>query len=227
MSDPASKVELMRSLGRLVRGLSALFWGLPLALVIGVQTAETDWLGSFGLFLLLMATGLLFYGVIQLSYFHRQERIWMESVDRAKLLALVNVGLSPFIFWWHRYPHFPYYTMAVSVLALSGLLFVFDLNQVLQRLTAMLPHETLRHETKVFTTINFYLVLLTIVLWAMAVAVNKFNFLPRFTVEIRLILDRSNLWFSIFLVLFPLAMTMALIWKIKETILDGIYGLEH
>ena len=34
MPDPAPNVELLRSLGRLVRGLSALFWGLPLALIV-------------------------------------------------------------------------------------------------------------------------------------------------------------------------------------------------
>ena len=29
MSDPAPNAELLRSLGQLARGLSALFWGLP------------------------------------------------------------------------------------------------------------------------------------------------------------------------------------------------------
>ena len=36
MSETAPKTELMRSLGRLVRGLSALFWGLPIALVVWI-----------------------------------------------------------------------------------------------------------------------------------------------------------------------------------------------
>jgi hypothetical protein len=31
-------------------------------------------------------------------------------------------------------------------------------------------------------------------------------------------------WLLIFLVLLPLAMTMALIWKIKEVILDSVFG---
>ena len=40
MSDTLAKPELLRSLGRLVRGLSALFWGLPAALLICVETAR-------------------------------------------------------------------------------------------------------------------------------------------------------------------------------------------
>ena len=42
MPDPAPNPELMRSLGRLVRGLSALFWGLPLALVVCPNTATFE-----------------------------------------------------------------------------------------------------------------------------------------------------------------------------------------
>ena len=47
----AAKVELMRALGRLVRGLSALFWGLPLTLLIYAETVRTHWadfLGALG-----------------------------------------------------------------------------------------------------------------------------------------------------------------------------------
>ena len=44
----AAKVELLRALGQLVRGLSALFWGLPVALFIDVETARTDWFGFLG-----------------------------------------------------------------------------------------------------------------------------------------------------------------------------------
>jgi len=40
--------ELLRSLGRLARGLSALFWGLPVALIVCVQAAKTDAPERFG-----------------------------------------------------------------------------------------------------------------------------------------------------------------------------------
>jgi hypothetical protein len=34
-------------------------------------------------------------------------------------------------------------------------------------------------------------------------------------------------WMLIFLVLLPLAMTMALLWKIKEVILDSVFGMSR
>src|SRR5262249_12423583 len=64
-AEPAPpKVELMLSLGRLVRGLSALFWGLPTALVVCVQTAKSEWLRPLGVIPPIATTALLFYGVM-------------------------------------------------------------------------------------------------------------------------------------------------------------------
>ncbi len=38
------------------------------------------------------------------------------------------------------------------------------------------------------------------------------------------VMERGSLWFLILLVLLPLAMTMALLWKTKEVILDNVFG---
>jgi hypothetical protein len=79
------------------------------------------------------------YGLWQLGHFQKQERIWMRALDRAKLLGFINVGLSPFLYWWNKLPFVPFYALTVAVLMLSGLLFLFDLNQVLQRLPRCCP----------------------------------------------------------------------------------------
>jgi heme/copper-type cytochrome/quinol oxidase subunit 4 len=39
--------------------------------------------------------------------------------------------------------------------------------------------------------------------------------------------DRGGLWLMILLTLLPLAMTMALIWKTKEVILESVFGGHH
>ena len=90
---------LLRSLGRLVRGLSALFWGLPIALIVCVQTCvqsmRMDVLQSLNIFPPLVATGWLAFGLWQLASFQKQERVWIYALDRAKLLAMAQeVGLS-------------------------------------------------------------------------------------------------------------------------------------
>jgi hypothetical protein len=39
--------------------------------------------------------------------------------------------------------------------------------------------------------------------------------------------EKAGVWLVLFLVLIPVAMTMALIWKVKEVILTSIFGPEH
>ena len=51
-------------------------------------------------------------------------------------------------------PAQPFFNAAILVLGLSATLFLFNLNVLLKQLGAMLPDETLRHETRQFTALN-------------------------------------------------------------------------
>src|ERR1700722_15706095 len=148
MPDTSPNPELLRSLGRLARGLSALFWGLPAALTICAETAKLDMLRPLGIVPALAINGLILFGLWQMEDFQRQERPWRTALDRAKLIGLVNFGLSPFLFWYSRMPGQPLFFYAVLVLFFSALLFLFNLNVVLRQPGAMLPDETLRQETR-------------------------------------------------------------------------------
>ena len=230
--ETAPNAELLRSLGRLVRGLSALFWGLPIALVLCVQVAQTDLFQHFSLMPAAItnlippaiATGWLLYGLSQLGHFQRQERVWISALDRARLLALVNCGLSPFLYWWNQEPQQPFFTVAVEVLAVSALVFLANLNLVLYRLSVMLPDENLRQETRHFTILNRLLVLGILVFGGVFAILLRH---PRFLLLLgnySVALQPAGLWVVLFLVLLPLAVTMALIWKIKQVILDSVFG---
>jgi len=224
MPDLAPNAELLRSLGRLARGLSALFWGLPTLLIASVRTARAEWLAPWAMVPILALNGLLLIGLWQMSSFQKQERPWRAALDRAKLLGLVNLGLGPFLYWWNRVPDQPFFLIAVFLLALTGVLFLFNLNLVLARLGAMLPDETLRHETKQFTAFNRGLLLALLLLVALYLGFLQLPNLPVQLREVALLLERGSQWAVIFLVLLPLAMTMALIWKTKEVILDSVFG---
>ncbi len=242
MPDSAPNAELLNALGRLVRGLSALFWGLPIALVVCVQTAKGDWFRPLGVFPPLLATGLLFYGLHLLGNFQKQERIWLAALDRAKIFAVINIGLSPFLYWWSKIPGHPFYNAMISCMVLTGLMLLRTLNPVLWRLTAMLPDETLRMETKLFTTFNRYVlggILGLVTIYFLLARANPpmldqifdffFGLLP-FSIQSNVLfnlLDKGGLWVVLFLILLPVAMTMALIWKIKEVILASVFGADH
>jgi hypothetical protein len=223
---PESKPELLPSLGRLARGLSTLFWGLPIALVICVQTAKADWLRPLGVVAPLLVTGLLFYGLMLLATFQTQERVWMAALDRAKAFGLINIGLAPFLCWWNRMPWHPFYNAMVHLMLFTGLLFLFTLNPVLQRLTAMLPDETLRVETRLFSTINRGLLIANLTFLGGYFLLVRATRVPQVLIEFLVIWERFGQWIMLFLVLLPIAMTMALIWKTKEVILASVFGSE-
>jgi hypothetical protein len=219
MPEPERHVVLLSSLRGLVRGLSSLFWGLPAALVIAVQTAKGDWLKPLGFAPVTLAMLLLLYGVLMLGKFQTQERIWMAALERARFVAIINVGLSPFLFFWSKVSGQWFFNVAVALMVLSMLAFLYLLNAVLARLAAMLPDETLRGETRVFTRLNQIILL---VLTASA------ETLPRIVVDFMLFFDRIGdlmqlLGVLIFISL-PVAMTMALLWKTKEVIMTSVFS---
>jgi hypothetical protein len=227
MPDPAPNAELLRSLGRLVRGLSALFWGLPITLIVCFYTAKAESLKTFGIVPPLVTTGLLAYGLWQLGDFQKQERVWRTALDRARLLSLFNFGLSPFLYWWNKIPANTFFLVMVTLLAMSALLFLGSVNLVLRRLGAMLPDEALRLETKQFTALNLDLLFATFLLALVYVGLGRFHTLPLWLGTVVSVMERSSLWFLIVLVLLPLAMTMALLWKTKEVILDNVFAAKQ
>ena len=227
MPEPAPNPELLSALGRLVRGLSALFWGLPIALIVCVQTAKSDWIRPLGYLPPILSTGLLFYGLGLLGHFQKQERVWRAALDRAKIFGLINIGLAPFLVWSNKFPAQPFYSLMVEFLCFSGVLFLFTLNPVLWRLAAMLPDETLRAETKTFTALNRYLLSATLILLVFYFALARVNAPSKPLVIFLALLERGGLWVALFLILLPVAMTMALIWKTKEVILSSVFGSGH
>jgi hypothetical protein len=225
----AAKAELLRALGKLVRGLSTLFWGLPVTLLVYVETARTDWFGFLGdaaCVPAMLAGTALYYALRQLRDFQKQERIWHQALNRAEILAIINAGLAPFLFWWHRFPAIPFYVVCIDVFAFSVLLFLMQLNQVLRRLCAMLPDENLRAETKMFTAFNIALFLAAFIGLAVYFGLAQAQVLPGAIGRIITGDNPRGLWLILFLSLLPLAMTLAILWKIKEVIFLSIFEQE-
>ncbi len=220
-SDP--RPDLLPSLGRLVRGLVLLFWAVPLGLVICVQTARTELLAGLGFLPALLSQVLVLHALFLIAAFQPHERIWRRALDRARALALVNLGLAPFLHWWRAMPEVTHYQVAVTLMAGSGLGFLAALNAALRRLAAMLPDATLRLEVRLFTSVNLGLLLalggLALgLLWAGRSAWTA-NWPP---LALGLIQHFGPMVLLI-LALLPVALTMTLIWKIKETILHSVF----
>ena len=223
MPDTSPTPELLRSLGKLVRGLSALFWGLPAALIVCVGTAIGGWFRVFSIAPAMMTTGLIFYGLWQIGSFQKQERPWRLALDRTRLVALVNFGLSPFLYWWNRMPDNSFFSTVVGMLAVSALIFLFNLNLVIARLGQMIPDETLREETRQFTAINRAMLVLLVVIASCYVFLMQMPNLPGSVMRLLFQLQHVGQPIVMLLVLLPLSLTMSLLWKTKEVIMDSLF----
>jgi hypothetical protein len=192
-----------------------------------VGTALSGWLRGFSIAPGFVTTGLLLYGLWQLGDFQPQERPWRLALDRARLIGLINFGLSPFLFWWNKIPENQFFTIMAALLAVNGLLFLFNLNLVIARLGEMLPDETLRQETRQFTTLNRMLLIALVLLAAVFLFLDRMPGLPAELLVVLAGMQRISQTALLLLVLLPLSLTMALLWKTKEVILESVFGADH
>jgi hypothetical protein len=240
MPDPEPNPDLLPSLGRVVRGLSLLFWCLPLTLLVYVQTGATDiynprrWLAldpSIGGWLQWLepvpafaVTAFLWLAVRQLGHFQKHDRAWSRELDRGRFLLMVNLGLVPFLVFHHRAPFVPVNDASVALLGVSSILFLHRTNVILGRLADLLPDEALRHEAALFTNFNRTVLAAIPVLLACSWVLERIQSLPPMLARVALGLEELGPWFLVFLILLPTAMTMTLMWKMKEFILNSAFA---
>lgn len=209
--------------GRLLRGLATLFWALPLTVILGVQTAETNLLGSFGFWPALGATGLLLFAVHQLSACQPGDPRWQAAVERARLLAVLLTGLAPFLHWYRLVPRHEHYQYAMLAAAVAGLLFTANLGGLLVRLTALLNRPALHDEARLFLGINLPLLvgeMLLLLGWATLI---RSRLGPAALAVAAPYLPRLG-FAALLLIVLPIALTMTLIWKVKQAILDEAFA---
>jgi hypothetical protein len=156
--------------------------------------------------------------------FQKQERPWRSALDRAGIPGLVNFGLCPFLYWRSQQPDQPFFNAAVFVLVVSAIAFLFNLNLVIKQLGAMLPDETLRQETRQFTAFNRGVLVVLLICGLVYVILLRDPHLPVSLGALFGWIQDFGFWSLAIFALLPLAMTMALIWKTKEVILEGVFG---
>lgn len=232
-ADPAS---LLRGLNGAVRGLSALVWGLPISLLIVVWTLSrssssipsplSELLQSMGVAPALFAAVLLWYGVWQLGRFQPEHVGWQRTVDRARGLAWLQIGLAPFLYWWSRMPEVLYFKITAIALIVFSLLFLAQLNTLLRRLTAMLPDQALRSETSSMASMNYGILAVLGGLHVVLYALDRVNFESAVSWVAHQYIWLARLLLLLFMVM-PIAITMAVMWKIKETILESVFSSER
>ena len=170
--------------------------------------------------------------------------MWQGTVNFAQVLALLMVGLVPFLHWqqqitsdtmtWSQMSeaqkHIVYST---CIFFTASMMYVLNLNHVLARLAAMLPDPILRADVRLFVYLNFGLFLLLVIgLWmhqkADVVFLGLREFAPAFAESIgsylglAAMMKAAILWAATLVV----TLTMTMLWKTKEAILNSVFSIE-
>ena len=87
----------------------------------------------------------------------------------------------------------------------------------------MIPDETLRQETRQFTVVNRSLLVLLLVIASCYVFLLQMPNLPSSLINILIRLQHIGQPAVMLLVLLPLSLTMSLLWKTKEVIMDSLF----
>lgn len=203
------------ALGSLIQGLSLLCWALPLAVVICVQTARTDWLRPWGLWPVVLTTGLVWGAVHRLAQIE-SAHAGLPTLEKIRLLALIAWGSSPFLYWHGRIPHHPWFETMVLVAAVAGLLLLLQFNRWLRDLAPFLTDAGLQREMAVLVPWNRAWLRAGLALLLLAEVLSRFGFSHPVALRISVLLDRHSFLFWVVFLLAPLAMTLALLWKTKD-----------
>lgn len=207
-----------------LRGLSALFWGLPLALLAFARHFLALIPTLYDLVLPTVASGLVLFGLVRMAPYQRGERVWQSALLISQMLALLVVGLSPFLFLWSRMPSVDFFARAVAVLLGVALVFLVALMGSLERLAAMMPDDTVRGDARLFRGLTAYVVLVlagvsVTLYWRIAPGhLSEFLEIPKQPLG----LGRQAI--LLLLILVPVAMAMAVTWKLKEVVLAAVVG---
>lgn len=220
----AQRAAVDADFAAVLRSLSAIFWGLPVTLLAFARHFLSFFPSAYDLVLPSAGTLLLFFGVLRLSRFHPQERPWQQPLVVTQVLALLLLGLSPFLFLWSRVPSEALFSRAVALALVVALVFLIALSNTLARLAALLPDAPTQADARLFHAITAYVsttlaAVSGVLYWRLSPAsLSEFLALPQQPIA------HGLQAFMLVLTLIPVAISMAVSWKLKEVVLGLLLG---
>ncbi|MBU1694771.1 MAG: hypothetical protein KJ726_11620 [Verrucomicrobia bacterium] len=215
-SVPAPDVLL-----RLARGLSCVFWGIPLSLLLFSGALDFRLLPHLRLPAFVVGLLLVFCGVLYLHRVPPLTRRWPRRIQQALLILLVLVYLSPFVLWWRAMPQVPYYSanmLAMMVVTMWGFLVV---NQVAAEVGLAFGDRTFSVEARLCGWLAvLFLLVPGLLAWGrsqLATAPLE-NSRMASLVLVPYLMPR---WMMA-LMLLPFTLTMTMVWRAKELCLRAI-----
>jgi len=212
------------ALARVMRGFSCVFWGIPFSVLLFAGAIDLRLPFAARAPAYVLGVFLVYCGVV---YFQRAllpGARWNSLVRELLFVLLIEVYLSPFVYWWRRMPHMPYYVANLIILLMCTAWGIFILNQLAAEIARSLREKAFAVEAQICAWLA--LVIMSIptghVLVRSVLAARSYGMAPGEVIGD----GRAAAWvFGIGII--PFAITMMISWKTKERCLRALQARAH
>ncbi len=211
-----------------LRGMSALFWGLPIALVSSIQVTLDSYALMMRFLFPLSAFALLAYGAHQVRWIQvLGMRSWRFRVDLLRVVSLAQLLLAPFLLFYSRSPDQPLFVASLYLLGLCWCLFLLALCQVLGGMVQTIGEESMRQDFLWMKGFIGGALSLMALGWTILFVRNLFLEAERMPLILYLLHPQFLGTFLIISAIFPVTVLMNLAWKLKEHVFHEALGKDY
>lgn len=224
LSAEAGYQEL-RATALAARGFSAVFWALPVAVVLSVRATMSEWASRTDLLVSFAAYLVIFYGLLLIDRLPTlpTRSGWKRTLWRSAYFCFVCIGLAPFAFFWNRQPESAFFELNVLLHGFALVGFILCYNKALARLNEQVIDPGLQVEVAFLARFNRGS-LVTVAFMAFGYLGAVETLTPE---ELREPTHRRFtplvLTGALMTIILPVSMTMNLTWKFKDAIFAWIY----
>ncbi len=204
---------------RLARGFSAVFWGIPVSLMLYAGALDIRVYSTFRIPAYVLGIVVIYAGLVFLRRAGAITPRWLRTVRVLLVMLVFEFYLAPFVYWWKQMPYVPYYVINVFALLACTTLGLFFMNQLAGEVGRIAHDTTFLIETQICAWLSLALMLLPVL--------HSLYYSVRAILELRSVIffESTSLppplppW-TYAIILLPFTLTMATAWKAKERSLD-------
>jgi hypothetical protein len=201
---------------RLLRGFTAVFWGLPVSLLLFFGAVDVNIVVWFRLPTYILGVAVVYIGLALLRFSGLDRGPWKKQARNGLIAAFLLIYLGPFVYWYSFLPRSGWYYLTNLCLLLGAAMWLlFAVNRLAGELGAETQDRDLMMESRLCSWSIVLLMVLPMILTTAFSSYMALKYESSLVAEMRGVRQESPWWIHIFF-LIPLSLTMTSSWKAKE-----------
>lgn len=158
--EPLTPAELLD----MTSGLFAIFWSLPLGLLLYLRAIKIQSFDELRLPAYVIGPIACLWGLSALARVRRLTPHWRARINTARCFTFMQIYFAPFVFWWDRVGNRPFFTANIIGLFLVSVLLLVWLNWIVTEIGAALQLSAFTAEGRALTAMTAIVLVLPFIL---------------------------------------------------------------